>query len=295
MRFGVSGDLFPHHVDEFTPAMAQRAVEMGFTGIFTRFDRDDPFATAPAQCHRVRDIVRDYGLVMVQAIGHRPPLIHPDESIRREAVRTLRAAVDVAAELGSLSCHTGPGSLAQTGASHADWGGAWAPHPQNWSEVCRRQLVTSLREAAPHAEDRGIVIGLEGHVLVVLRSAEVMRDVLDEVGSPAVTCDFDPVNWLRLETVFESGTAIAQMMDQLGGERIFNAHAKDVIVEPRLVTHLDEVPAGRGILDYDVFLRRMEEIGGERFVIVEHASLEEITVTRAFLGRKAAELGIRVG
>lgn len=294
MRFGVSGDLFPHRVGEFTPGIARRASDLGFTGIFTRFDRDDPFETTPAECHRVRDIVRDHGLVMVQAIGHRPPLIHPDEAIRREAVRTLRAAIDVAAELGSLSCHTGPGSMAQIGASRVDWGGAWTPHPQNWSAVCRRQLVGSLREVSRHAEDRGIVIGLEGHVLVALRSAEVMRDVLDEVASPAVKCDFDPVNWLRLETVFESGPAISHMLGVLGRDRVFNAHAKDVVLEPRLVTHLDEAPAGRGLLDFDVFLRGMEEIGAERFVIVEHATLDDIPATRAFLGRKAEELGIGV-
>ena len=95
---------------------------------------------------------------------------------------------------------------------------------------------------------------MEGHILVTLDSAETMRDVLDEVNSPAIRCDLDPVNWLTLHTVFRSGPAIDRMVDVLGS-RIFNAHAKDVVVEKRLSLHINEVPAGQGILDWERFMR----------------------------------------
>src|SRR5262245_47483885 len=241
MRFAVSGDLFPHHVDEFTEAMAARTRTLDSTAVCPRLARDDPFATTEAQCRRVRQVLAAQGLTMVQAIGHRPPLIHPDEDARRQAVKTLREAIRIAAALGSLSCHTGPGSMAQIGAKDTAWDGAWDPHGDNWDATCRVQLVKSLKEVAPAAEDHGVVLGMEGHVLVTLNSAEMMRRVLDEVGSPAVRCDLDPVNWLTLDTVFRSGEAIDHMCDVLG-HRIFNAHAKDVVVEKRLVTHIDECP-----------------------------------------------------
>jgi sugar phosphate isomerase/epimerase len=134
---------------------------------------------------------------------------------------------------------------------------------------------------------------MEGHVLVTLNSAEMMRDVLDEVNSPAIRCDLDPVNWLTLDTVFRNGPAIDHMVDVLGN-RIFNAHAKDVVVQKRLVIHIDECPAGQGILDYATFMRRMEALGPERFLVVEHCSVEELPAVKTFLDRKAAELGIRV-
>jgi len=66
------------------------------------------------------------------------------------------------------------------------------------------------------------------------------------------------------------------------------------MVEDRLVTHIDERPSGQGILDYDAFMRRMEALGPERFLIVEHASETEIPSAKAFLDRKAEELGIRI-
>ena len=296
MRFAISGGVFPARIDEFTEAHARRVQELGFTGCFTRFDLDDPFETTDASIRRVRKILDDHGLEMVQAIGHRPPLIHHDGSIRKEGIRVLQAALRIAGGLRAHSCHTGPGSMAQQGITRTDWvrSGAWNPHPRNWDPGCKERLIASLKECAKAAEDHGTRIGLEGHVLVTLDSAETMREVIDAVGSPAVGCDLDPVNWLRLETVYESGRAIAHMVDVLGPDRILNAHAKDVLVQNRLVTHIDECPSGEGILDYDVFMRRMEALGADRYLIVEHADLEQIPRAKAFLDRKAAELGIRV-
>jgi sugar phosphate isomerase/epimerase len=296
MRFAISGGVFPPRIDEFTEQHARRVREMGFSGCFTRFDLDDPIETTDASVRRVRQILDDQGLDMVQAIGHRPPLIHPDDAIRREGIRVLQAALRVAGGLRAHSCHTGPGSMAQSGVTRTDWvrSGAWNPHARNWDPACKERLIASLRECAKAAEDHGTHIGLEGHVVVTLSSAEIMREVIDAVGSPAVACDLDPVNWLRLETVYDSGKAIDHMVAVLGPDRILNAHSKDVVVQPRLVTHIDECTTGDGILDHDTFMRRMEELGPERYMIVEHCSVEDIPRARAFLDAKARELGIRV-
>jgi sugar phosphate isomerase/epimerase len=291
VRFGLSGSMLPNRIDRFDAATAAAARELGFSGLFTRFDADDPFQTTQAQCRRVRQILDDHGLVMVQAIGHRPPLIHPDEQVRRRAVERLKAAIQIAGWLGAQSCHTGPGSFAQV--ADAEWGGAWRPHPDNWRPAARDALIRSLREAAPIAADCGTTIGLEGHVLVTLDSAETMREVIDAVGSPAVRCDFDPVNWLTLRTVYQSGEATRQMLATLG-DRILNAHSKDVVVEPRLVTHIDERATGQGIFDHRALLLGMEALGPERFVVIEHARPDEIPAAKAVLDQTAAELGLRV-
>lgn len=296
MRFAISGGVFPARIDEFTEEHARRVRELGFTGCFTRFDLDDPFETTDASIERVRRILDDHGLDMVQAIGHRPPLIHPDDTIRREGIRVFQQALRIAGGLRAHSCHSGPGSLAQQGITRTDWvrSGAWNPHPGNWDPACKERLIASLRECARTAEDAGTHIGLEGHVLVTLDSAETMREVIDAVGSPAVSCDLDPVNWLRLETVYRSGEAIDHMVDVLGPNRILNAHSKDVVVQNRLVTHIDECTTGDGILDHKRLMQRMEALGPDRYMIVEHCSVEDTPRAKAFLDKTAAELGIRV-
>src|SRR5262249_9655242 len=152
---------------------ARNVRALGFTGCFTRFDLDDPAETSDASIKRVRQILDDHGLDMVQAIGHRPPLIHPDEAVRKQGIRVLQQALRVAGGLRPPSCPPVPGSRAQSGLTRSDWvrSGAWNPHSGNWDPACRDRLIASLREVSRAAEDYGTHVGLEGHVLVTLDSA----------------------------------------------------------------------------------------------------------------------------
>jgi sugar phosphate isomerase/epimerase len=285
MRFGISGDLIPRDMDEITPALTARVRALGFSGIFSRFGANDPHTTTEAQCRRIRAILADADLAMYQCTGYWQCLIHPDEAQRREAVRTLQAALRVASWLGARGIDTGPGSMNPRG--------PWFPHPDNWTPWARENLVKSLKECAPVAEECGVILSLEGHQLVVLDTAETMRAVLDEVDSPMVKCDFDPVNWITLQTVFATGPAIAAMVATLGPQ-IVSAHAKDVAIQDRLVVHIDNIATGTGILDYPTFLRLIEALDPSYPVIVEAAALEELPAVSDFLHRTARECGIAV-
>jgi sugar phosphate isomerase/epimerase len=285
MRFGVSGAIVPTNMDDLTAEVAQRVRDLGFSGIFSRFRANDPHETTVAQCRRVRDLLADHGLRMYQATGYWQCMIHPDEAVRREASRTVQAALRVAGWLGAYAIDTGPGSLNPRG--------PWFPHPYNYKSQARDQLVKTLRECAPAAEDNGVILGLESHMLVTLKTPEIARDVLDAVGSRWVRCDFDPVNWITLETIFDTGSALNHMVDVLG-DRIACAHAKDAVIEDRLTLHLGVVPAGQGLLDYRTFLRRMEDLSSDYPVIVEGAGLDHLPAVSAFLHQTAADLGIEV-
>lgn len=285
MRFGMSGAFLPANMDDITVEMAKRVRDLGFSGIFTRLRANDPFQTSTAQCRRVRDLLSGEGIRMYQATGYWQRLIDPDEGRRRQAVRTLQEALRVAGDLGARGIDTGPGSMSATG--------PWNPHPDNWSPKSREQLVRSLRECAKAAEDHNVFLSMEGHQLVTLEDAEVTKEVLDAVGSRFVRCDFDPVNWITLKTVFHTGPAVEAMMDALG-PHIVSAHAKDIVIEDRLTLHLETVAAGRGLLDYRTFLRRMEALDPDYPVIVEAAGEKDLPEVGAFLRRIAEELGIQV-
>jgi len=111
----MSGAFLPSKMDEFSAETARRIKELGFSGCFTRFT-DDPFEMQPAKAHRVRDILADHGLALYQSICRRPPLHHPDESVRQESVKILSAVIRMNKELGARESHTAPGSLNPKGA-----------------------------------------------------------------------------------------------------------------------------------------------------------------------------------
>jgi len=285
MRFGLSGCFLPADMREITPAMCRRVRDLGFSGIFTRFRANDPHETPRHVAHAVRDLLAGEGVRLFQATGYWQNLVTPDEAARAESVRTLQAALRLAAELGARGIDTGPGSMNPDG--------PWFPHPDNWTAACRRQLVKSLQECAPAAEDAGVYLSLEGHQLVTLESAEVTREVLDEVGSPWVRSDFDSANWITRETVYSTGPALDGMFDALG-EHIVSCHAKDIWLENKLALHLQDGCPGKGTMDFRTLFRRMEALSPDYPVISEGASTEDLPAVGQLFHGIAGELGIRV-
>lgn len=255
MRFGMSGCFLPANMDDVTPELCRRVRALGFSGIFTRFAANDPHATPKARAYRLRALLADEGVHLFQATGYWQNLVTPDEEHRREAVRTLQAALRLAGWMGARGIDTGPGSMSPDG--------PWFPHPDNWTATCRRQLVKSLKECAKAAEDAGVYLSLEGHQLVTLESAEVTREILDEVGSPWVRSDYDSANWITRETVYQTAAAINHHFDVLGAH-IVSCHAKDIWIENRLTLHLQDGCPGKGNVDFYTLFRRMEALDDHR-------------------------------
>jgi sugar phosphate isomerase/epimerase len=285
MRFGMSGCFLPDDMDELTPDLCQRVRALGFTGIFTRFRKNDPRQTVKAKAQRVRDLLADQGLQMFQATGFWQNMVTPDETLRRESVLTVQAALRLAGWMGARGIDTGPGSMSPDG--------PWFPHPDNWTASAHGQLVKTLKECAQVAEDSGVYLSLEGHQLVTLESAEATKAILDEVGSPWVRSDYDSANWITRETVYNTSSAINHHFDVLG-KHIVSCHAKDIWIENRLALHLQDGCPGKGILDFKTLFRRMEALSPDYPVIAEGNSTEELPYVSKLFHDIARELGIQV-
>jgi sugar phosphate isomerase/epimerase len=285
MRFGMSGCFLPSDMNEMTPELCRRVRELGFSGIFTRFAKNDPHTTPVADARRFRDLLADHGVRIFQATGYWQNLVTPDEGHRQEAVRTLQAALKLAGEMGARGIDTGPGSMSPDG--------SWFPHPDNWTATCRHQLVKSLRECAKAAESAGVYLSLEGHQLVTLESAQVTREILDEVGSRWVRSDYDSANWLTRETIYRTTEAIHRDFDILG-EQIVSCHAKDAWLENRLTLHIQDGCPGKGNVDFHALFQRMEALDPEYPIIAEGNSTDELPFVSALFHRVAGELGIPV-
>lgn len=270
---------------DITPELCARVRDFGFSGIFTRFRDNDPRETAKADALRVKQVLADAGLRMYQATGFWQNLVTPDETQRRESVRTLQCALQLAGWMGARGIDTGPGSMSPRG--------PWFPHPDNWTASARSQLIKSLKECAPAAEDSGVLLSLEGHQLVTLASAEITAEVLDAVGSPWVTSDYDSANWITLHEVYDTATAVNRHFDVLGAH-IVSCHAKDIWVENALAVHLQDGCPGAGTMDFRTVLRRMEALSPEYPVLPEGCTTEDLPAVVTLFRTLAAELGIPI-
>ncbi len=285
MRLGLNGTFLPPDMKDITPELCQRVKSFGFSGIFTRFSRNHPLETSKEEALRVRQVLTDHGLRMYQSTGFWQNLVNPAENVRAEAVRVLQGAITLAGWMGSRGIDTGPGSMSPRG--------PWFPHPDNWTPIARRQLVKSLKECAPVAEDCNVFLSMEGHQLVTLESAEVTAEILDEVNSAWVTSDYDSANWITLKEVYDTTTAVNRHFDVLG-KHIVSCHAKDIWAEDRLCVHLQDGCPGKGNMDFRTVMRRMEALSPDFPLLPEGCATEDLPQVVALFRGLAAELGIVV-
>ena len=258
----------------------------GYTGVFTRLRGNDPLdPPSDADCRRFRDILADADLDHVMATGYWQNLAHPDGENRERSLRVLGAGLRLAARLGAACIDTGPGSMSAAG--------PWAPHPDNWAPWAEANLIDSLARAAEVAAEVGVRIHLEGHQLVTLRNAKVTRRVVDAVGSSWVRVDMDPVNWITLDTYYDTGAAIDDMFDTLGS-RIGSGHSKDITLWDRHTVHLDTVTTGQGAIDHRRYLRRLEALDPDIYLMVEGCSTEDAPGVYTFLADQATQAGVTI-
>jgi sugar phosphate isomerase/epimerase len=284
LRLGVSGGPVPRDPVKVTDALAADLASLGVTVLTTHF-QPTPDAVAGEPARRVRQVLAAHGMSVIQATGYNPQLTHSDNEVRRGELERLKCAFDAARDLGAEMIISGCGSRHPTA--------FYGPHPDNHSPETRQRLIDSLRLVAPWAEASGVVLALECHVTTALDTPEHIREVIDDVDSPWVRANFDPVNLLGdFKRVWANGQAMRDMWRTLGQRYIKSAHIKDVVAEPELVVHISEAPPGQGMLDFDAFFEVVCNLGEGTAVIVEHLPEDQARAAIEVVKAAATQRGL---
>lgn len=280
MKLGIVGLI--HHWDQIDLAAARKVRQAGFCGASIIFNR--PLETDLEAVKALKRTLDEAGLEAAQTNGWYEVLVHPDDAVRAEGVRGVQALCQIGRILEAASVYVRPGSLNPRG--------AWYAHPENHTAQTFDRLTDSLRQCARFAEQEGVILGIEGHVLSPLDSARRMRDILDAVGSPALKFNIDPVNFIgTVKDVHDTRPVLNELFDLVGRD-IVAAHLKDLALEDRLVVHISEVVIGKGTLDYDLLLRRLEEFCPNGYGLIEHLPDEKVPQARAAVLRYAEKAGV---
>jgi len=89
----------------------------------------------------------------------------------------------------------------------------------------------------------------------------------------------DPCNYFRKEDLPKMQAVLEDMFLRVGSQ-IAIAHAKDVKEAP---DGTDLPAAGKGVLDYPLYLRLLAKLDRELFLAVEHLALEDVPRARDFV------------
>jgi len=211
--------------------------------------------------------------VRIAALSATYNMIHPDHARRIEGMRRLGVCLKVAA------CLAIPVVTLCTGTRDRE--DQWRHHPDNDTAEAWRDLVEQMAAAAEQADTLRIRLGIEPEQANVVRNADDAVRLMREIGSPSLGIVLDPANLFEKADADGARAIVADAIDRLAGH-IVMAHAKDRDAEGGFVT------AGRGVIDFPDFIRRLDIAGFDGPVVTHGLSEQEAPDVRRFLARLIA-------
>lgn len=205
-------------------------------------------------------------------------MAHPDPRHRKAGLARLETLAAACHAMGAPSITLCSGTR--------DPKNMWRRHPDNdgadaWNDMC-----ASTRVAAQIGQRHGVTMLVEPEVANVIDSARKARRLLDEIGSPSLRICFDAAN------IFHAGE-LPQMRDlldeafELLGADVALAHAKDLVHDGAA----GDLPAGSGVLDYDLYLSLLRKQGYDGPLVLHGLSETQVPSARDFLRRKIETSG----
>jgi sugar phosphate isomerase/epimerase len=227
-------------------------------------------------CRRIADSAADHGIALA-TLSATFNMIHPDRARREEGLRRLDVLAEAARPLGTrvLSLCTGT----------RDPDDMWRPHPDNVRPDAWGDLVESLAVALQSAERHDVVLAVEPEVGNVVDSAAKARRLLDEMRSARLRIILDPANLFH-EGELARQSDILESAFELLGDDLALAHAKDLDSDGEAGT----LPAGRGLLDYDLYLTLLKKVGFDGPLILHGLKEPDVPACVKFLRAKLDEL-----
>ncbi|MCK9252864.1 MAG: sugar phosphate isomerase/epimerase [Clostridiales bacterium] len=205
---------------------------------------------------RIRRACDDNGLDIV-AINATFNLIDPDQGRLRENMRRFPV---IAAASRELDC-----SILTLCTGTHDPHDMWRYHPDNAQEASFQALCANMEPLLPIADRNSLYLGIETEAANVAATPQRSRRLLDTLGSPRVKIVMDGAN------VFQPGQAhpdlapaVLQNAFDVLGKDVILAHGKDIAAS----SGIRFATPGRGIIDYDLFLALLRQIGYEGGMIL---------------------------
>lgn len=246
---GLAGGLVPTDPALFDDRVAARIASLGFERLTVHFGAGlgmGPDDLGADTCARLRAAAETRGLAIEFGWTFGANLVRDDGAVER-----LACALRVARDLGARGVVGGVGTM---GAASG-----YTPHPHNHTPETRARLVRRLREVAARGAHVGLPFVLEPHVATTLDTPEGVRAIVDEVGSPFVRVNIDPVNLVGdLPTLWDAPAHAERCVEALADVAV-SGHVKDLYAEDALVLHLSETVLGDGAYDVAGFVRRFRE------------------------------------
>jgi len=296
---GIFTGYFPYGLDE----VASRIRGHGFNTVQLDFafkDMDLSYGQfTKAKTRQVRDTFRNHNLPICCISGY-TNIIHPDLTHRKANMDRLKEIIRWAREFGT------PYVISETGTYNTE--SEWMSDPKNKSEEGFDICAAAIEELSREAYDHGAVFCLETYVNNVVGSVEETVRMFARVNHPGLGLLADPTNYFEDHNIDNMDGVLNQVFDTLG-DKIVMAHAKDVARSKDATEKHADIDAtsshtfrgvggisldapGMGVLNYDLYLKRLAQMNPNIPIIIEHLSEDDVVRSKTFLEDKMRAQGL---
>jgi sugar phosphate isomerase/epimerase len=225
----------------------------------------------------------DIVIAEVGAFGNNP--ISRDRKTKEESVANLIRKLELAERIGASCCVNTSGSRGQR------WSG---PDPADLTEETFEEIVEVTVHIIDAVKPTRTAFTLETMPWCYPDSTDSYEKLIHHINKASFAVHFDPVNLVSSpQRYFNNGAMIRDFFQRLG-PRIRSCHGKDILLQQKLTTHLDEVMPGKGNLDYDVFLSMLAKFS-ETPVMLEHLKMDQYPIAAKHLRTVAERVGVSFG
>ena len=228
------------------------------------------------------DAAREAGIIIAE-IGAWSNPISPDEQQRKEALAKCRRQLALADRIGARCCVNISGSRSE------NWHG---PSPKNLTEETFDMIVETTRSIIDEVRPKRTFFTLETMPWAYPDSPDSYLALFRAIDREHFAVHLDPVNIVTSpQRYYGNGRLIRECFDKLG-PHIKSCHAKDILLQEKLTTHLDEVRPGTGGLDYVVFLKELSRLPGVPLMLEHLPNAEEYRKAADHIRAVARDTGL---
>lgn len=189
-----------------------------------------------------------------------------DEATRRAALERCQQQLAVADRVGARCCVNIAGSRGEK------WDG---PDARDMTEETFDMIVETVRAIIDAVKPTRTHYTLETMPWMYPHTVDSYERLFRAIDRPRFAVHLDPVNMICSPSIyFNNGAMIRECVERLG-PWIKSCHAKDIILQPNLTTHLDEARPGTGGLDYRAFLESLDALAADVPLMLEHLTAED--------------------
>ena len=235
-----------------------------------------------AEVRAYEDAAKQAGIIIAETGAWSNP-ISPKEAERKAALEKCRRQLALADRIGARCCVNISGSRGE------QWDG---PSPQNLTRETFDMIVETTRSIIDDVKPTRTFFALETMPWAYPDSPDSYLQLFKAIDRPRFGVHMDPVNLVcSPQRYYANGALIRECFEKLG-PHIKSCHAKDILLQTKLTTHLDEVRAGTGGLDYAVFLKELSRFPGVPLMLEHLSRAEDYDQAAAYIRGVARDAGL---